>query len=186
MLRLPAVPAYLEHPSRVARWRNGAFEVLPEASTATQTVWFIVDRQDPGDVLWEGLLTQPAGSDQAIVVAIPAFVDDVTLGDRVGVTRHEGALVATRRLRDAGRFPFRVLFPERENTGNDTRWRDLMMELEPYGCWFDVYSYTLVALSADGEATPAVVDLLEDARRKGRLQYEAGRTVPPVRAQPQG
>lgn len=34
------VVARFEHPSRVARWRNGAFELLPEASTATQTVWF--------------------------------------------------------------------------------------------------------------------------------------------------
>lgn len=141
--------------------------MLPEASTATQTVWFVVDGQDPDDVLWEGLLTQPAGSDQAIVVAIPAFVDDVTLGDRVEVTRHEKALVATRRVQDAGRFPFRVFFPECEDEENDTRWRDLMVELEPLGCWFDVYSDTLVALSVDGEITGALTDFLDGAQRKG-------------------
>ena len=173
------MPVHLDHPSRVARWREGAFEVLPEASTASQTVWFRIDpgMQAPGEDRWEGLLTQPADPGHAVVVAIPVFVDDVGLGDRVGVARQAGGvLVATHRVQDAGRFPFRVAFPD---GAGDEAWRRLMRDLEPHGCWFDVYAPTLVGLSVDLEAVGPVTEHLDVARAAGRLEYEPGRTRPP-------
>lgn len=129
---------------------------------------------------WEGLLTQPAEADQAIVVAIPAFIDDVNLGDRVAVVRQdEGALVATGQIADSDRFPFRAMFTEAVDAGADTRWQDLMRELEPHGCWFDVYSPELVTLSVDSEVTGAVVEYLQQGHQDGRWNFEAGRTRPP-------
>lgn len=170
----------MEHPSRVARWRSGAFELLPEASTADQTVWFAVhpgSPEDHEDAVWEGLLTQSSGSERAVVAAVPAFAYDVNLGDEVEVVASaEGPLVATRVVRDAGQFTFRVLFPPIEPDADDERWRDLQMDLEPYGCWFDVYSRTFLAISAEPGVAQAIAGLLADAEHAGRLQYETGRT----------
>ena len=73
------VSRFLEHRSRAARWRADTFQVLPEAVTADQTVWFAVDpgvAEDREDAVWEGLLTRPVAPDRAVVVAVPVFAYD--------------------------------------------------------------------------------------------------------------
>jgi Domain of unknown function (DUF4265) len=165
----------------VARWRGGTVELLPDASTADQTVWFAVDpgeAEDHQDAVWEGLLTRPSGPDRAVVVAVPVFAHDVNLGDEVEVVASaEGPLVGTRVVRDAGQFTFRVLFPVRERLEDDERWRELQVDLEPYGCWFDVYSRTFIAVSAEPGVAHAVADFLSESEQAGRLQYETGRSA---------
>lgn len=153
----------------------------PEASAAEQTVWFAVDpgdSEDHEDAVWEGLLTQRSAPDRAVVAAVPVFAYDVNLGDEVEVVASaEGPLVATRVVRDAGRFTFRVLFPVLEQPEGDERWRELQLDLEPYGCWFDVYSPRSVAISAEPGVARAVADFLSEAERAGRFQYETGRSA---------
>lgn len=155
--------------------------MLPDASAADQTVWFAVDpgeAVDHDDAVWEGLLTRPTAPDRAVVVAVPVFAYDVNLGDELEVVASaEGPLVATRVVRDAGRFTFRVLFPEMEQLADDERWKELQVDLEPYGCWFDVYSRTFIAVSAEPEVAQAVADFLSASEQAGRLQYETGRSA---------
>lgn len=155
-------------------------ELLPEASAADQTVWFAVEPGDPPDhedAVWEGLLTRPSGPDRAVVAAVPVFAFDVGLGDEVEVVASaEGPLVATRVVRDAGQVTFRVLFPVHKP--DDERWKELQIDLEPYGCWFDVYSPTFIAVSARREVARAVADFLAEGEREGRLQYETGSGAP--------
>jgi hypothetical protein len=170
------VPRYLEHPSKVARWRDGDFEVHPDAVTATETVWVAVDPAEDGDVVWEGLLAQLPGEGRAVIAAVPVFAYDLNLGDEVEVVAsEEGPLVAVRPLRDAGRFTFRVWFPDWPDLEQDERWKDLQVELERFGCWFDVYSPRLVAVSAEPQVAQAVADFLVAGERSGRFIYETGR-----------
>jgi hypothetical protein len=170
------MPRFLEHPSKAARWRDGEFEVYPDAETATQTVWVAVDPAEDGEVAWEGLLAQPSGEGRAVVAAVPVFAYDLNLGDEVEVvTSAEGPLVAVRPLADAGRFTFRVWFAEWPDLELDERWKDLQVELERFGCWFDVYSPRLVGVSADPGVAQTVADLLDAGERAGRFIYETGR-----------
>lgn len=93
------------------------------------------------------------------------------------VASAEGGLVATRVLRDAGRCTFRV-FADAAPAGGadaDEPWRGLQVALEPYGCWFDVWSRRLVAVSADAWTAPAVAQHLVEGERRGRFRYETGR-----------
>jgi hypothetical protein len=85
--------------------------------------------------------------------------------------------VAVRPLYDAGRFTFRVLFPDAQD--EDRSWVALQQDLEAFGCWFDVYSPQLVAVSAEPEVAQAVADFLADEQRAGRWIYETGRSVLP-------
>jgi len=173
------VPQYVEHPSRTGRWRDGAFELLPEAETATDTVWISLPPDPDGESVWEGLLASTPQPDLAVIAAVPVFAYDLNLGDEVEVVASaEGPLVAVRPLHDAGRFTFRVLFPEAHDP-EDRSWIALQQDLEPFGCWFDVYSHQLVAVSAEPEVAQAVADFLADEQRAGRWVYETGRSVLP-------
>ncbi|MCW2742235.1 MAG: hypothetical protein JWR45_2657 [Blastococcus sp.] len=170
------MPRYLEHPSKAARWRNGSLEVHPDAAAATQTVWVAVDPAEDGDVVWEGLLARSPAEGRAVIAAVPVFAYDLNLGDQVEVvTSAEGPLVAVRPLQDAGRYTFRVWFPDWPDLEQDERWKGLQVELEPFGCWFDVYSPRLVAVSADPDEARAVTDVLDAGERAGRFIYETGR-----------
>ena len=180
----------LEHPSRVARWRNGEFEGLPQAAAATLTVWFAADPGDEDGVEAEGLLAEPAGPDRAVIASIPVYIYNVNLGDEVEfVSSSEGPLVAIRVTGDAGRHTFRVwfadLFPGVEGAAPDERWKSLQIDLEPFGCWFDMYSPQLIALSAEPDVAMAVADYLAQGEEAGRFVYEIGRTASPGEAQPQ-
>jgi hypothetical protein len=173
------VPHYVEHPSRTTRWRDGAFELLPEAEAATETVWISLPADPDGESVWEGLLAVTPQPDLAVIAAVPVFTYDLNLGDEVEVVASaEGPLVAVRPVHDAGRFTFRVLFPEAHDP-EDRSWVALQQDLEPFGCWFDVYSPQLVAVSAEAEVAQAVADFLADEQRAGRWVYETGRSVVP-------
>jgi hypothetical protein len=170
------MPRMLEHPEKVARWRNGDVEVHPDAAAASETVWVAVDPAESGEVVWEGLAARPSGEGRAVVAAVPVFAYDLNLGDEIEVVvSAEGPWVAVRPLQDAGRHTFRVWFADWPDLGQDQRWKDLQVELERFGCWFDVYSPRLVAVSADPEVAGAVADALAAGETSGRFIYEAGR-----------
>ena len=169
---------YVEHPSKAARWRDGGFEVLPEAAAASETVWISLPPDEDGAV-WEGLLAVPSAPGRAVLAAVPVFAYDLNLGDEVEVVATaEGPLVAVRPVWDAGRFTFRVLFPDADDPG-DRSWVALQQDLEPYGCWFDVYSRQLVGVSAEPDVAQDVADFLAEGMHAGRWQYETGRLTLP-------
>jgi hypothetical protein len=85
----------------------------------------------------------------------------------------EGALVATERLTESGNFTFRAWFDEQAQPG--THWRRLMMDLEPFGCWFDTWSERLIAISATAGEAQAVADYLDSRESASELKYETGR-----------
>ena len=104
-------------------------------------MWVALPPDPDGEPVWEGLLApltpQP---DLAVIAAVPVFAYDLNLGDEVEVVASaEGPLVAVRPVHDAGRFTFRVLFPDAVDP-DDRSWLTLQRDLEPFGCWFDVYS----------------------------------------------
>ncbi|MGY2082225.1 DUF4265 domain-containing protein [Blastococcus sp. SYSU DS0539] len=170
--------SYLEHPGRVERRRDGAVEVHPEAATAPQTVWVAVYPAGDGEPAWEGLRAHPSGEGRAVVAAVPVFAYDLNLGDEVEVVPSaEGPLVAVRPVRDAGRHTYRVWFPDWPDLERDERASELQDELARFGCWFDVYSPRLVAVSAEPDVARAVADHLDEQERAGRLLYEVGRST---------
>ncbi|TYP82898.1 DUF4265 domain-containing protein [Blastococcus xanthinilyticus] len=169
--------SYLAHPGRVTRLRDGVVEVHPESATAAQTVWVAVYPGGEDEVAWEGLRAHPSGEGRAVVAAVPVFAYDLHLGDEVEVVATaEGPLVAVRPLLDAGRHTYRVWFPDWPDLERDERGRELQVELARFGCWFDVYSPHLVAISAEPDVAAAVADHLDEAERAGRFIYEVGRT----------
>lgn len=163
---------YREHPSKPASWQNGQFVVSPEAERADCTVWFAFDT-DGDDPSWEGLLAT-AGDDETVTVrSIPFFVYDLALGDEVStVASAEGPLVAVQPTRRSGMFTYRVVFDGEA----DDRWQQLMRDLEPWSCWFDVRSPRFVAIAAPSEHAQAVADYLHGREQRGELQYETGQT----------
>lgn len=168
---------YEEHSSKASSWREGQFVVLPDAEEADVTVWFGDSADASGATLWEGLLAKREGRDRARVCAVPFWVYDVNLGDEVTVIESaEGAPVANGIVNEAGAFAFRVIFVGAQ--ADDERWRQLMVELEPCQCWFDVRSPAFLALSAPAEHARGVADVLSAKQGRGELQYETGRSVP--------
>ena len=106
------------------------------------------------------------------------FAYDLNLGDVVRVIRSaEGAPVISELITGSCNSTFRALFERESHVGE--HWKRLMEDLEPFGCWFDVYSPQLVALSAEPEVAQAVADVLADEQRAGRWVYETGRSVLP-------
>jgi hypothetical protein len=172
------VPRYVEHPTHAGAWRRGGYEVLPEAETATHTVWFAVEPGEDDDTVWEGLRAHVPETGRAVIAAVPVFAYDVDLGDEVEVVASsEGPLVGVRVLRDSGRFTFRVSLNGRQPSPDG--WHGLQRELEPYGCWFDVWSPTLIAISADAAVARAVADHLYAQQLAGRFIYETGHQSKP-------
>lgn len=170
---MSAVTRHIEHPSRVSRWRSGAFEVHPDAAAADSVVWFGVDVAEDGEVTWEGLNAIDLSESRAALVSIPAFAHGVSLGDEVEVVASaEGGLVATGRVSQARARTYRVWLPEWTGDGPDERWRDLQVELEPFGCWFDVFSPRLTAIAVDHSAAHEVEDWLARGERSGRFEFE--------------
>jgi hypothetical protein len=125
------------------------------------------------------MLAVPTTADRRVIAAVPVFAYDLNLGDEVEVVvSAEGRLVMVRPIWDAGRFTFRVLFPDADDPG-DRQWLALQQELEPYGCWCDAYSRQLVAVSAEPEVAQEVADFLAAGQHEGRWQYETGRLALP-------
>lgn len=165
------VADYQEHPSKVTTWRAGQFVVLQEAERADCTVWVAFDT-DGDDASWEGLLATTGDDGKVTVQSVPYFVYDLALGDEVStVASAEGPLVAVEPTRRSGMLTFRVVFD-----GGDDRWLQLMRDLEPRSCWFDVRSPRFIAIAAPSEHAQAVADYLHGREQRGELQYEAGQT----------
>jgi hypothetical protein len=109
---------------------------------------------------------------------IPFFVYDLNLGDEVALMESaEGAPVVTGVAVDAGNHTFRVRFEDAAH--DDGRWRELMLELEPFDCWVDVRSPGFLAVSAPPDRAQAVADHLDARERRRELMFETGRSVPP-------
>jgi hypothetical protein len=51
-----------------------------------------------------------------------------------------------------------------------------MEELEPFSCWFDTWSETLIAISADERNSPAVANYLNARQAGAELTYETSRS----------
>ncbi len=144
----------------------------PPASEEDCTLW--VALEDAPDE-WEGVLGKRESSETAELVGIPVFAYDLHLGDLVSVLRSaEGADVISGVVADRGNFTFRVLFERESRQGEN--WRRLMEELEPFGCWFDTWSETLIAISADEPNSQLVADYLTARQARGELTYETGRS----------
>ena len=170
---MSAVTLHVEHPSRVSRWRAGAFEVLPNAVAADTVVWFGVKVAEDGAVTWEGLNAIGLSDARATLVSIPAFAYGVSLGDEVEVVASaEGGLVATGRVGQARARTYRVWLPDWTGDGPDERWRDLQVELEPFGCWFDVFSPRLTAIAVEHSVAHGVEDWLARGEGSGRFEFE--------------
>lgn len=85
--------------------------------------------------MWEGLRGRVEADGTATVLAVPAYMYDITFGDRVNVMRsEENALVATGVDHDALNFTFRILL----KSDDDNAWRPLASELAELGCLLDV------------------------------------------------
>src|SRR4051794_5152595 len=121
---------YEEHPAKVTRLHGGELTIHPDAAISDCTVWFAYEPE-----CWEGLLAVRASTDTARICGVPLWVYDLNLGDVVQVVASaEGALVAEQRVRESTNFTFRIVF---DDAGpDDGRWRQLMDDFAPYGCWF--------------------------------------------------
>ena len=168
---------YEEHPSKPASWRAGQMVVLPQTDCDACTVWASAERDTDGALRWEGLLARRLGADRAQICSVPFWLYGLNLGDEAAlIASEEGAAVITGVKRDAGNYTFRVIF---ENAiADDQRWREVMIDLEHFGCWFDVRSPSYVALSAPHTHGQAVANYLLDREQRGELRYEAGRAGP--------
>ena len=171
------MPEYEEHPSKASSWGDGQFVVLPEAEATDSTVWFGAKVDAGGETLWEGLLARGTAKDRARICAVPFWLNDVNLEDEVSLIESGEDAVANAIVKDAGNFTFRVIFERADS--DDDRWRELMVQLEPYDCWFDVRSPGFVALSAPPDHAQSVADFLSTREQDGELQYEAGRSRVP-------
>jgi hypothetical protein len=161
-----------EHPSRVVRLVEGELVAYPLAIEEDCTLWFALD-DAPGE--WEGILGKRQSQDTAEVVGVPVFIYDVGLGDLARTMKSaEGADVVTEILADGGNYTFRASFDSEASPGE--QWKTLMSDLEAFGCWFDTWSETLVAISADPDHAQAVDDYLAIRQARGELIYETGRT----------
>ena len=170
---------YEEHSSKASAWREGRFIVLPDAEREDCTVWVGAGADWSRSVRWEGLLAVRLSCNRARVCAVPFWVYDVNLGDEVALMESaEGAPVVTGVVVDGGNYTFRVRFAGAAD--DDVRWRELMVELEPFDCWFDVRSPAFVAMSAPAAHARAVADYLDDRERRGELLFETGRSAPPT------
>jgi hypothetical protein len=113
----------------------------------------------------------------ARICAVPFWVYDLNLGDEVALIESaEGAPVVAGVVVDGGNYTFRVRFDDAAD--DDVRWRELMVGLEPFGCWVDVRSRGFLAVSAPPTQAQAVADYLDEREQRGDLLFETGRSRP--------
>ncbi|MDX6320119.1 MAG: hypothetical protein QOC86_86 [Gaiellales bacterium] len=170
---------YGEHPSKVSAWREGGFVVLPDAELEDCTVWVGAAANRSDAVKWEGLLARRLSDSRARVCAVPFWAYDLNLGDEVGLMHSaEVAPVVTGVVVDGGNHAFRVRFEDAAD--NDGRWRQLMVDLERFDCWFDVRSPAFLAVSAPPAHAQVVADYLDAREQHADLLFETGRSAPPT------
>ena len=160
------MPDYREHPAKPVRLQGDDMVVL---DAGDETVWFYLDADG-----WEGLHARRLAPDLARIAAVPVFAYGVGLGDEVQVRESdEGAAVATAVVRSAGNVTFRVIFPAQAGAEAADHWRSLLTGLAPYGCWLDVWSPQLVAVSAGADVAAEVAHYLTAREEGGELVFEA-------------
>ncbi len=148
--------SYMEHPSKASRYASGAYVVYPDALEEDATVWFAFD---PDRELWEGVLAIREAEDRARLVGVPLWTYGVNLDDVVELIESgEGAPVAVQVVDRSSNRTFRVVFPDLKPGDDDDRWRQILIDMEPWDCWFDVLGPGYLAISAP-EATAEAVEL---------------------------
>ena len=161
--------SYLEHPSKTSRYARGAHIVYPGALEEDTTVWFAFD---PDRKLWEGVLAIREG-DRARLVGIPLWTYGVNLDDVVELIESgEGASVAVRVVDRSSNQTFRVVYPDLRVGDEDDRWRQLLVDMERWDCWFDVLGPGYLAISAPATTSEAVEHYLNQRASAGDFIYE--------------
>jgi hypothetical protein len=129
---------------------------------------------------WEVLPARAVADDVVEVCSIPLFVYDVNLGDQVAVIARDidgsGDRVACFHgvVRKGGHWTFRVDLGE---TANPPLAEELERHLGRSGCLFEWWDPTLCAIDVpDSARAQEVADHLLALERRGRLEYETGRT----------
>jgi hypothetical protein len=158
-----------EHPSRVAKLLEGRLVIYPPAEAEDCTIWVpLPDGEDE----WEGILAKRLRDKNAELVGIPVFAYGLDLGDVVRVdSTIDGADVFGEIVEKAGNRTFRALFDAESERGE--HWLRLMADLEPFGCWFDTWSETLIAIAAPEAGEASVAAYLRERESRGELKYEA-------------
>lgn len=166
-----------EHPSKATTWVDGVFVVSPEADGANLTVWVSAEAHTGGAVKWELLSAQRLSADRARVWSVPYWVYDLNYGDDVVLEDvSDGDPVVSGVGKASGNVTYRVVF-DRAGQGDD-RWVSVMVDLEPFGCWFDVRGPGFLAVSASREHAAAVGDYLREREEdEGDLRFESGRSA---------
>lgn len=166
-----------QHPSKATTWVDGVFVVSPEADKANVEVWVSAEAHTNGAVKWEVLSATRLSADRARLTGVPFFVYDLNFGDDVVLDdTSEGDPVVSAVGKANGNSTFRVVF---DGAGaKDDRWVGLMVDLEEYGCWFDVRGPGFVSVSASREHAAAVEEYLVDrVEDEGDLRFESGRSA---------
>lgn len=162
----------MEHPSRATRYASGAYVVYPAALEENTTVWFAFDVERE---LWEGLLAIREGEDRARLVGVPLWTYGLHLDDVVEyIESGEGAAVASRVVEPSDNRTFRVTYPDLRPGDDDDRWRQLLIDMEPWDCWFDVLGPGYLAISAPAATVEAVERYLDHGAGAGDFLYESG------------
>jgi hypothetical protein len=124
---------------------------------------------------YEQLFVKQRADDLYEVCCIPFFLYDVSLGDVLKVTTHDGAPVVEGVVEPSGHHTFRVWFgrvfmPVARDTVID--------ELSTLpGVLMEWFSPNLLGLDAENDDVARMLArFLETAMSRGQLQYETGRT----------
>lgn len=164
--------SYMEHPSKASRYTSGAHIVYPGALKEDTTVWFVFDSDRE---LWEGVLAIREAKDRARLVGIPLWTYGVNLDDVVELIESgEGAPVAVRVVDRSSNQTFRVVYPDLKAGDDDDRWRQLLIDMERWDCWFDVLGPGYLAISAAEATSVAVERYLHQRANAGDFIYERG------------
>jgi Domain of unknown function (DUF4265) len=122
---------------------------------------------------YEQLFVRKVQDDVFEICCIPYFLYDLSLGDIVETERDDRfAYVVARRLKNCGRFTFRVWLDN--GASNFAPVRDRIADL---GGQIERHSPRLIAIdSADERAATLIADFLRSEEQASRLVYETGRT----------
>ncbi len=164
--------SYMEHPSKASRYASGAYVVYPGAFEEDTTVWFAFDADRE---LWEGVLAIREAERRARLVGVPLWTYGVNLDDIVELIESgEGAPVAVRVVERSSNTTFRVVYPDLKAGDDDDHWLQLMINMEPWDCWFDILSPRYLAISAPEPTSKAVERYLAQSANTGLFIYERG------------
>ena len=87
----------------------------------------------------------------------------------------EGAPVAVRVVGRSANRTFRVVFPDLKPGDDDDRWRQILIDMESWDCWFDVLSPGYLAISAPEATAEAVERYLNQRTAAGDFPLRTGR-----------